>query len=84
MSNLSSVAGSVDDHFAKSLGAKWKQMNSEPEASDVFPDSVDDHFAKALGPAWLRIKAEKEGSDYSCPSTPSPTHSNGHTSMVMS
>lgn len=48
-------AGSVDEHFAKSLGdSKWKAIKSKN-------DSVDDHFAKALGETtWRLIKAETE------------------------
>ena len=74
------ISGSVDDHFAKSLGATWTQIKAQndPVQLDVFPDSVDDHFAKALGDTWLRIKAEKEGSSSntnSAPSSPGSTQS---------
>ena len=55
-------AGSVDDHFAKSLGnSTWTALKAKKDpVNELFTGSVDDHFAKALGDTWLRIKAEKE------------------------
>lgn len=57
-----SITGSVDDHFAKSLGnSTWTALKSKKDpVNELFTGSVDDHFAKALGDTWLRIKAEKE------------------------
>ncbi|CAG2205076.1 uncharacterized protein LOC143045237 isoform X1 [Mytilus galloprovincialis] len=58
-----SITGSVDDHFAKSLGnSTWTALKAKKDpVNELFTGSVDDHFAKALGgDTWLRIKAEKE------------------------
>ncbi|ELU09700.1 hypothetical protein CAPTEDRAFT_226156 [Capitella teleta] len=57
----SSAEGSVDDHFAKSLGETWtkiKEKNDPQNQGGTW--SVDDHFAKALGDTWFRIKKSKE------------------------
>ncbi|KAI0208970.1 hypothetical protein LSAT2_006384 [Lamellibrachia satsuma] len=55
-----SVAGSVDDHFAKSLGATWNKLKEQDETDmDVRSGSVDDHFAKALGDTWFKLKASQ-------------------------
>jgi hypothetical protein len=54
-------SGSVDDHFAKSLGETWtkiKEKNDPQNQNGTW--SVDDHFAKALGDTWFRIKKAKE------------------------
>jgi hypothetical protein len=60
------VSGSVDDHFAKSLGQTWTRLKSQtsqtsPEAKSPEPGSVDDHFAKALGETWFKLRVKKEG-----------------------
>ncbi|XP_041349867.1 transcription cofactor vestigial-like protein 4 isoform X2 [Gigantopelta aegis] len=79
-----SITGSVDDHFAKSLGdTTWTAIKAKSDPiKDMFSGSVDDHFAKALGDTWLRIKAEKEtgclSSNCSSPSG-SPQHSSALT-----
>ena len=81
--SCSSDASTVEDHFAKSLGSTWFQLQAKQqeaatataaaveEEEDVL---VDDHFAKALGSnTWLKIKAENvrnAGSAASSPSTP--------------
>ncbi|KAK6175594.1 hypothetical protein SNE40_014022 [Patella caerulea] len=69
----SSIAGSVDDHFAKSLGdTTWTAIKAKNDlvALDMFTGTVDDHFAKALGgETWLKIKAKKENS---CSASPEP------------
>lgn len=71
-----SVTGSVDDHFAKSLGATWNQIKANDAAVDVELLSVDDHFAKALGEAWYKIKETEDGSSHSqSPSCSSPPQS---------
>ncbi|KAL5014440.1 hypothetical protein ScPMuIL_008710 [Solemya velum] len=74
-----SITGTVDDHFAKSLGnTTWSQIKAQSDPiQDFLTGSVDDHFTKALGDTWLRIKSEKEGmcSDSSDSSPPPQRHS---------
>ncbi|KAK2177094.1 hypothetical protein NP493_619g05054 [Ridgeia piscesae] len=80
-----SVAGSVDDHFAKSLGATWNKLKEQDEMDmDIRSGSVDDHFAKALGDTWFKLKASQNnsgalsmhGPGVVAPSSPSlPIHS---------
>ncbi|XP_069141593.1 uncharacterized protein [Argopecten irradians] len=64
-----SITGSVDDHFAKSLGnSTWSAIKAKNDPKqEMLPGTVDDHFAKALGgETWQRIKAEKESSPALC------------------
>lgn len=56
-SNIS-ITGNVDDHFAKSLGETWTQLNAQKQSP--LTGTVDDHFAKALGDTWYKIKAKVE------------------------
>lgn len=80
-----SVTGSVDDHFAKSLGdSTWSQIKakSDPVPFDMFTGSVDDHFAKALGDTWLRIKAEKETDPSSSTCSSQPASPRQHPSII--
>ncbi|XP_067683360.1 transcription cofactor vestigial-like protein 4 isoform X1 [Haliotis asinina] len=78
-----SITGSVDDHFAKSLGdTTWTAIKAKSDpVKDMFAGSVDDHFAKALGDTWLRIKAEKESNCHGS-SCSSPSGSPPHASIV--
>lgn len=73
------LPGTVDDHFAKSLGnSTWSQLKAKSDPiQDFLTGSVDEHFTKALGDTWLRIKSEKEGmcSDSSDSSPPPQRHS---------
>lgn len=75
-----SITGSVDDHFAKSLGSNmWSALKKQ---NDPEVGTVDDHFAKALGTStWLRIKKEKETNG--APSPPSsPQQQRPNSSLV--
>ncbi|XP_064633147.1 uncharacterized protein LOC135491302 isoform X2 [Lineus longissimus] len=67
-----SVTGSVDDHFAKSLGQKWTEIKAKNDNLDldISIGSVDDHFAKALGDTWHKIKAQHDGCKNSACSSP--------------
>ena len=69
MCDLWFVSGSIDDHFAKSLGATWTQLKSTNDDDgsdqcssdnemDVADVNVEDHFAKALGETWQKIKSK--------------------------
>ncbi|KAK2151310.1 hypothetical protein LSH36_367g00021 [Paralvinella palmiformis] len=64
-SNIS-ITGNVDDHFAKSLGETWTQLNAQKQSS--LTGTVDDHFAKALGDTWYKIKAKVETESRPSPS----------------
>ena len=66
-------SGSVDDHFAKSLGDKWSQIKAKNER-DLFSGTVDDHFTKALGDTWLRLKAKQDSPPVSRDLAPAPSH----------
>ncbi|XP_064605026.1 transcription cofactor vestigial-like protein 4 isoform X2 [Liolophura sinensis] len=80
-----SITGSVDDHFAKSLGdSTWSQIKAknDPVPFDMFSGSVDDHFAKALGDTWLRIKAEKETDPSSSTCSSQPASPRQHPSII--
>lgn len=83
-----SITGSVDDHFAKSLGnSTWSAIKAKNDPiHDLFPGSVDDHFAKALGDTWLRIKAEKESgiNTHSPSQNASPSPQQRHDSSLLS
>lgn len=74
------VLGSVDDHFAKSLGSNmWSALKAK---NDPEVQTVDDHFAKALGTStWLRIKKEKETNGTSSPPS-SPQQQRQNSSLV--
>ncbi|ESO91301.1 hypothetical protein LOTGIDRAFT_228776 [Lottia gigantea] len=78
-----SITGTVDDHFAKSLGdTTWTAIKAKNDlvALDLFSGTVDDHFAKALGgDTWLRIKAEKESN---CSGNSSSSNSPPQVSLV--
>ncbi|XP_055999523.1 uncharacterized protein LOC125654625 isoform X2 [Ostrea edulis] len=75
-----SITGSVDDHFAKSLGSNmWSALKAK---NDPEVQTVDDHFAKALGTStWLRIKKEKETNGTSSPPS-SPQQQRQNSSLV--
>ena len=51
--------GSIDEHFARSLGKFWPLSNAtnEENTSSITESVVDDHFAKALGATtWERLR----------------------------
>nr|XP_022298855.1 vacuolar protein-sorting protein BRO1-like isoform X2 [Crassostrea virginica] len=75
-----SITGSVDDHFAKSLGSNmWSALKAQ---NDPEVQTVDDHFAKALGTStWLRIKKEKETNGSTSPPS-SPQQQRPNSSLV--
>lgn len=72
--------GTVDDHFAKSLGSNmWSALKAK---NDPDVQTVDDHFAKALGTStWLRIKKEKETNGGASPPS-SPQQQRPNSSLV--
>ena len=57
---IPSFSGSIDDHFAKSLGSTWTQLqhSSDEGSTDAMDVTVEDHFAKALGETWEKINAK--------------------------
>nr|XP_011427764.2 uncharacterized protein LOC105328535 isoform X1 [Crassostrea gigas] len=75
-----SITGTVDDHFAKSLGSNmWSALKAK---NDPDVQTVDDHFAKALGTStWLRIKKEKETNGGASPPS-SPQQQRPNSSLV--
>ncbi|CAG5921180.1 vestigial like 4 like [Menidia menidia] len=62
----------LEEHFQRSLGAKYQQPHSHHLSISV---SVDDHFAKALGDKWHQIKSKSSSCSSTPPSSPSVTHS---------